>query len=159
MNTFFNALFQDPIMIAAVLVLAGTLAILLWAVKSLNDGSAAPEELAYEDIPQAPHRQNDENSGLTEARLQAIVNQLNDISQRLESIEKSVKNAKPSDQTIKMSVSPDKIEENIKRLESKIDAMSSVKITPSAGTPDISAIETKLEGIHKLLIYLTDSGK
>ncbi len=160
MNTFLNVFFKDPVMLAAGIVLAGTVGIALWALKSLNEGSSAPEEISYEDIPQDDEDTSHvDNSGLTEARLQAIVNQLNDISQRLIDIEKSIKNAKPSDQTIPSLLNPAKIDESFKRLEAKIDAMSSVKIVPESTPTDISALETKLEGIHKLLIYLTDSGK
>ena len=161
MNIFFDVLLKDPVMLAAGIVLIGTVGIALWALKSLNEGSGAPEETTeYEDITQQNEQINhDENAGLTEARLQAIVNQLNDINQRLSDIEKAIKNTKPSDQTIPLLLTPAKIDETFKRLESKIDAMSSVKIAPQTATTDISALETKLEGIHKLLIYLTDSSK
>jgi len=118
MNNFFDIFLRDPIMLAAGVVLAGTVVMLLWALKTLNEGVTAPEETEYEDIPQEqPHFQ--ENTGLTEARLQAIVKQLNDISQSLSSIEKASKNSKPSDQTIPLMLTPAKIEEYFKRLESK----------------------------------------
>jgi len=158
MNNFFDIFLHDPVMLAGGAVFAGTIIILLWALKTLNEPSAAPEEVAYEDIPQENSREN-ENSGLTEARLQAIVNQLNDISQRLTNIEKTIAAVKPSDQTIPMLMAPAKIDEAIKRLEAKLDAISTVKLVPSGQPTDISALEAKLDGIHKLLIYLTDSGK
>jgi hypothetical protein len=160
MNNFFDMFLRDPVMLAAGAVLAGAAVMLLWALKALNDGSTAPEEVPYEDIPQEQPRSN-ENSGLTEARLQAIVNQLNDISQTLSAMEKASKSAKSSDQTMPLMLTPAKIEEHFKRLESKIDAMTTVKVGASAPQPqvDLTALETKLEGIHKLLIYLTDSGK
>jgi hypothetical protein len=159
MNSFFDLLFHDPVMLAAAVVLAGTIAILLWAFKTLNETAIAPDEAPYEDISTQEQIHDDENSGLTEARLQAIVNQLNDISQRLTDIEKILKTTKPSDQTFPMLTTPAKIDETLKRFETKIDALAAVK-TGSGGAPvDISALETKLEGIHKLLIYLTDSGK
>ena len=160
MNNFFDTFLRDPVMLAAGAVLAGAVVMLLWAIRSLNEGEVAPEETPYEDIPQEqPHFH--ENAGLTEARLQAIVNQLNDISQCLSAIEKASKNAKPSEQTIPLMLTPAKIEEHFKRLESKIDAMTTIKVGNSAPQPqvDLSALETKLDGIHKLLIYLTDSGK
>ena len=164
MNNFFDIFMRDPVMLAAGVVLAGTVVILLWALKSLNEGPAAPEEIPYEDMDQPetpPHHHHDENAGLTEARLQAIVNQLNDISQRLTDIEKSIKNAKPYDQTMPMMVTPAKLEETFKRLEAKIEAITTVKPGNESTAPaqDLTAIETKLEGIHKLLIFLTDSGK
>jgi 5-bromo-4-chloroindolyl phosphate hydrolysis protein len=110
MNSFLMIFLQDPVMISAGAVLAGTIGILVWAVKSLNEASPEQQDTTYEDIqPNAPERQTDDNAGLAEARLQAIVNQLNDISQRLIEIEKAVKTTKITDQTIPMLLTPQKL--------------------------------------------------
>lgn len=163
MNNIFEMLMSDPIIITAAVVLAGTIVILVWALKSLGSSTLPEnEDTTYEDIAaQETHQLHQEDtSGLTEARLQAIVNQLNDIGQRLENIEKDLRSSKPSDQTVPMLITPEKMEASFKRLETRIEALASAQ--PKAGGaagPDISALEAKLEGIHKLLIYLTDSAK
>jgi hypothetical protein len=152
---------QDPVMLSAGVVLAATIIILVWAVKSLTETSPEHQDTTYEDIqPNAPQPQNDENAGLAEARLQAILNQLNDISQRLIEIEKAVKTSKTSDQTIPLLLTPQKLDESFRRIEARIDAAATVKSqAPATGGQDITSLETKLDGIHKLLIYLTDTSK
>ena len=69
MNTFLNVFFKDQVMLAAGIVLAGTVGIALRALKSLNEGSSAPEEISYEDIPQDDEDTSHvDNSGLTEGQ-------------------------------------------------------------------------------------------
>jgi hypothetical protein len=159
MNNFFEIFFQDPVMLAAGVVIVGTIAILAWALRALSETSTERKDTTYEDLqPNEPQQNTDDSAGLAEARLQAIVNQLNEINQRLIDIEKALKTTKISDQTIPMLLTPAKLEETFKRIESKMDEVAAVK-SQAGDAPNISALETKLDGIHKLLIYLTDSGK
>lgn len=125
MTSFFKVLFQDPILLAAALVLVSAVLVLLWALnsmKKLQESSFEPPREEKKEAPMPAIPEN-ENTGLFEARLHEISNQLAIISQRLSELEKRPGPA----------------------ASINIDNMT-------------SRIESKIEGIHKLLVLLTDSG-
>jgi hypothetical protein len=166
MERFFSALFQDPILLIASVVLVATVVILLWALKSLN--LSHESSFDFDDDEETSQADNDhetqEDSGLEEARLQEITSQLMVIAKRMEELEKTISETKKFDRTlpdINNTVSKDELDKLLKRIESRLELLAADN-KPS-GDPAIdkqwqAKIETKLEGIHKLLVLLTDSG-
>jgi hypothetical protein len=132
--------FADPIILIAIFIALAAVGIIVWAAmnwKKLTMGHSEADELAaYQDDanepPQPPSRTM-ESAGVFEAQLQEITCQLNNIGTRLETMEKTPQAAADPERTMSFTVPPD--------IELKL-----------------RNIETKLEGIHKLLIILTDSG-
>jgi hypothetical protein len=133
-------LLADPIVLVAAFIAVAAIAILVWAAlnwKKLNMTHSENDELSsYDEINAAepqPSR-NMESSGVFEAQLQEITGQLSEISSRLCTMEKNVPPPADADKTMTLSIPPDI---NIK----------------------LQNIEARLDGIHKLLIILTDSGE
>jgi len=140
MNKLSPQLFADPIILIAAFVVIGAIAILAWAAlnwKKLTMSHSESDELAsYEEDANetAQPNRNMENSGVFEAQLQEITGQLSEISNRLCTMEKTAPSASADlDKTVNFTIPPD--------IEVKLHN-----------------IEAKLDGIHKLLIILTDSG-
>jgi hypothetical protein len=143
MQTFNPQLLADPIILIAAFIAIGAIGIIAWAAlnwKKLSISQSENDELAsYEDDANAPPQQpsrNMESAGVFEAQLQEITLQLTNIGTRLETMEKTPAPASAgtdSDKTMILNMPPD--------IELKL-----------------RNIEAKLEGIHKLLIILTDSG-
>jgi hypothetical protein len=163
MDRFFDALFHDPILFTTALVLLATIGILIWALsvwRKTGFDASDPQDEA--DDGAAPlHEEQPETAGLAEARLQEILNELGSIGTRMQALEKKVSEPKPFDQTIPVPAaaagpSSVEIERLIKRLESKIEALSVEK--SQLPSDSLTRIETRLEGIHRLLILLTESG-
>ncbi len=132
--------FTDPIILIAVFISIAAIGIIVWAAmnwkKLTMSHSEADELAAYEDDanePQQPTARNMESAGVFEAQLQEITCQLTNIGTRLETMEKAPQTAADPERTMSFTVPPD--------IELKL-----------------RNIETKLDGIHKLLIILTDSG-
>lgn len=162
-----NIVFQDPILLAASLVLVATIVILVWAIKTLSSiGYVEEDSLHYEDEPSKPSEY--EATGLHEARLQEISNQLNSIDLRLVELEKSIKDTNSSTTELpdfsKLNLaSMSDIEKFVQRIDSRLELIASeenkgpanvTKMSPE----DIDRIETKLDSIRKLLVLITDSG-
>lgn len=169
MDTFITLIFKDSILFVATLVVAATALILAWALKTLKDQKEDSFEITDDDMPQP--EQEPESSGLFEARLQEINTQLAELSLRLAELDKTIKeNAakQPMDQTIQVAnmVTPDMLERSVQRIEARLESIAAerqVSPAPASGiAPDahdaITRLEGKLEGIHRLLILLTDSG-
>jgi len=81
-----------------------------------------------------------------EARLSEISNQLELANQRLVALEKTMKENQQS------GVSAAGLEKKLSGIEALLDALIS-----DEKKHDMSRMEAKLEGIHKLLIILTDN--
>lgn len=166
MDTFISLIFKDSILFVATLVVTATAVILAWALKTLKEQKDDSFEITDDDMPQP--EQQPESSGLFEARLQEINTQLAEISLRLAELDKSIKeNApKPLDQTLPglNLVTPAMLEKFIQRVEARLEVIAAEHTAAPASSiaPDahdaITRLEAKLEGIHRLLILLTDSG-
>jgi tetrahydromethanopterin S-methyltransferase subunit G len=153
MDKFLNIFFQDPILLAAGIVVLVTIGILIWATQALRKPLSTAEMLAEsgEDTPVIPAG----NSGLFEARFQEITNQLAEISRRLGELETNTRK-NPLDQTLPALPLNNEIQKSLQQIEQKIETLSSEKPKPHGD--EFSRLEAKLEGIHRLLIFLTDSG-
>lgn len=125
MDKFFSLFFKDPILMIVGLLLAVTIAILLWAISKLKSFPAFPEDMPDEN-PES-YSPPAENGGLNEARIQEISNQLSEINNKIDKLEKTL-------------------------------TLASAKAPAAGNIPDLQKLEQKIEGIHKLLIVLTDSG-
>lgn len=141
MPKFSPQLLADPIILIAAFIALGAIGIIVWAAmnwKKLNLTHSENDELsAYEEDSNEPLQQPSrtmESAGVFEAQLQEITCQLTSIGARLETMEKNppVGNM-DTEKTVSFTVPPD--------IELKL-----------------RGIEAKLDGIHKLLIILTDSG-
>ncbi|HBU69280.1 MAG TPA: hypothetical protein DEE98_02730 [Elusimicrobia bacterium] len=156
MDKFLLITFKDPVLLTSSVFIVITIGMLYWAFSKLKSGAkASGEDTQYEPEEETPETRAGDNSGLTEARLQEIASQIGEVNRRLSEIEKLLKENKPSEQTIPgLPTAPD-MEKFIKRIEARLEHISSESAAP--GT-DLSNLEAKLEGIHKLLIILTDSG-
>ena len=156
MDKLLTLTFKDPVLLSAAVFIVAAVITLLWAVAKLQALATSPlEDAPYEPDAVAPEKAIEENSGLTEARIQEIVNQLSAINQRLTSIEKSFKDKKQNDQTLQAIPASIEIEDIVKKIGSKLELLSGDKPDLSAS---MSKLEAKLEGIHRLIIVLTDSG-
>ncbi|MHB9154820.1 MAG: hypothetical protein ACYC5N_03895 [Endomicrobiales bacterium] len=150
-----KVIFQDPLLMAGAAVLAVTFGILLWALSSLHH----QKEQAYELPPEGEDGKETaagESAGLAEARLQEIINQLALISQRLADLEKASKSSPLHDQTIPSLPVPPEIEKTLRKIEARLESIAAEK--PQDPNDGAGRLEAKLEGIHRLLILLTDSG-
>ncbi|MBN1824060.1 MAG: hypothetical protein JW803_07060 [Endomicrobiales bacterium] len=158
MDRFLTLFFQDVILLSAGIVLLVALGILIWIIKSLTSGQLSQEDYVF-DEPQAqapPHA----SDGLIEARLQELSSQINEILFKIDNIEKKLKEQGPFDKTIPALVGPADLERLAKRLETKLDSAPAAPAgTAHSDIEKLAAIEAKIEGIHKLLILLSDSNK
>ena len=153
-SNLFDSIIQDPVLVASVIVLVATIIILVWAISSLKrvPESEVPEP-EEDDAEQAITSQ--ESSGLLDARLHEITNQLCDISTRMTNMEKNVQKSS-HDSTVQLNSDSLNIDKLANQIESRLKPMGSVKSTELTET--LNSIEAKLDGIIKLLIQLTDSG-
>jgi hypothetical protein len=154
-----NVIFQDPIILAAGLVFIAAVIILVWAVKSIYTFASDDTEITPYDEEPSETANTYENSGLIEARLAEINNQLAAIEQRLNELQKSITENKNSDNTMP-NMGTVNIDPIVEKIESKLSKLSAAPAAQGqAGKPeDLDRIETKLDSIRKLLILLTDSG-
>ena len=165
MDTFLSLLFSDPILLAAAVFITITIAILAFALGKLRtsapaqafDEFAAPP--AEGEFSAAPEYHPAEASGVGEAHFQEIARQLADINAKLALVKSALKQRIPPAQP-----QPDAnaLVETIRaEIEKAFEAAGSKNSladkTISLSDP-IGRLEGKLEGIHKLLILLTDSG-
>lgn len=147
MATTFDRLLQDPVIFSASLLLLAAIAFLLWILSKLqhegaDNGLSATLLGAAARKPSPTSMTSAEVSGIAEAHLNEISAQIADINRRFAYLEKLLQ-ALPASQT-----------------ETLMNRMAPLLKThqSSPTTVDLSQIETKLNGIHKLLILLTDSG-
>lgn len=148
MTTTIDRLIQDPVIAAASLLILAAFAFLVWIINRLmQDGHesihAAP--LLGSSITRKPSptaMTSAEVSGIAEAHLTEITAQVADISKRLAAIEKTLQ-----------SLPAGQVETLMNRIAPLLKTHQS-----SSQQVDLSQIEAKLNGIHKLLILLTDSG-
>ncbi|OGS19571.1 MAG: hypothetical protein A2219_04510 [Elusimicrobia bacterium RIFOXYA2_FULL_50_26] len=161
MDTFFSLLFSDPILLAAAAFIIITIAILVFALGKLRMAQPAQalEEFAatpaQDQFNAEPEYRPAETSGVGEAHFQEIARQLADINSKLALIENALQQKTPGAQQ-----QPDMnaITETIRaEMEKSLSANSMADKTISLSDP-MGRLEGKLEGIHKLLILLTDSG-
>lgn len=147
MMTTFDRLVQDPVIVSASLLLLAAIAFFLWIINKLqHEGEdstlSAPLLGAAARKPSPTAMTSAEVSGIAEAHLNEISTQIADINRRFAYLEKLLQ-ALPASQT-----------------ETLMNRMAPLLKTHQ-GAPaavDLSQIEAKLNGIHKLLILLTDSG-
>lgn len=147
MTTTFDRVLQDPVIFSASLLLLAAIAFFIWILSKLqheaaDTGIAAPLLGAAARKPSPTVMTPAEVSGIAEAHLNEISAQVADISRRLGALEKLI-NVLPASQT----------ETLMNRIA---PLLKTHQASPSS--VDLSQIETKLNGIHKLLIVLTDSG-
>lgn len=148
---------RDPILLTAVVVFIITVIILVWAFRIKQDtGIETGDDTQEEDS--IPERTSEpENSSILEAHLKEMTSQLSEISQRVSQIEKNISSRKPQENTASPNIDITEIAKLVERLEVKLDAITSNP--PANQNADIiTSLESKLEGIHKLLVFLTDSG-
>lgn len=147
---------RDPILLTAVIVFIITVVILVWAFRIKQDtGIETENDQQEEDL--IPRRTPEpENSSLLEAHLKEMTSQLSEISQRVSQIEKNTNCGKPQGNTASSKIDLTEIAKLVERLEVKLDVITS-NLSANQNV-DISSLESKLEGIHKLLVFLTDSG-
>lgn len=157
MDNFFNILFKDPILIISTLVLVVTAAILLWSLKSikkLNDyeyDNSSDDNPIYdnENTTEIKHETTKDNNGISEARILQVNNQLDEINQRLSLIEKNT--------ALDLESQLNAVQKTLEILNDKnTSSISDDKLKKLYDS--ISEIESKVDGIYKLLIILTDSG-
>lgn len=147
MTTTLDLMIQDPVIVSAALLLFAAIAFFLWIVTKLqhegsDTGDTGPLLGAAARTPSPTAMTPAEVSGIAEAHLNDISAQIADINRRLGYIEKLMQ-ALPASQT--------------ETLMNRIAPL--LKTHQAAPTAvDLTQIETKLNGIHKLLIVLTDSG-
>jgi len=161
MDRFIDSLFHDPILLVASIVFMATIGILVWAINAWrNDGLIANASLS-DDEEQPALDTPSESTGLLDARLHEISNQLGDISARIHALETRVQERREFDKTQNIpaagtstATSSVEVERIAKRLESKIEALSLEKSQISSDS--ITRVESRLEGIHKLLVLLTE---
>jgi len=163
MDKFFALLLHDPILLAASIVFLSTVAILIWAIAAWrNNELLGPLPSDEEESPAQDEQDEEEeleNSGILEARLHEVSDQLCSISNRLAEMEKKAaekKSFEPAQQTATPGspLPANEIERLIKRLESKIEALATEK--SQIPSDSITRLESRLEGIHRLLILLTE---
>lgn len=172
MLKFLKILTQDPILILTTIVLVAAVVILAWALIEyfgfFKRISAARNGYNYRMPPNPENIKEDELEPpqetdtyvLFEARMKEVSNQLAEIGRRLVSVEKQlILNKSASDQTIQISAnaSTAELEKFIQRIEKRLELISTDSAQPVGGD-QLSKLEAKIEGIHKLLIILTDSG-
>jgi hypothetical protein len=148
--------FQDPIIIAAALVIVITGTILAWALKNLQAIDSQNEEMPYEEPQEEQQQRQNDNSGLAEARINEIGSQLNQICRQLDGIERSSAENKPSTNALPLE-QIDNIAIKLDSLSTKLDAMLSSH--PASNKEDMERIEAKLDAVRKLLVLLSDSNK
>ncbi len=155
-------------MIITSLLFMGTLVILGWTLMKMKElgFTGTGDDILMDIEPESAHQQV-EGSGLVEARLQEICTQLSEMNQRLGELEKESRETMDKTQSLIAAPAPapapafDKaeMEKFIQRVESRLELIAADKQAPRDESPDaVSRLEGKLEGIHKLLILLTDSG-
>lgn len=164
MDRFITYLFQDPILLITALVFLVTVAILIWALNTWRNADPMSESISAQDEEdEEPLDEESESSGLVEARLQEVSRQLGEISNRLADMEKKVSEQKTFDRTVQTTAQPGvapapaDIERLVKRLESKIETLSNEK--SQLPSDSIVRLESRLEGIHRLLILLTEGNE
>ncbi|MBN1622139.1 MAG: hypothetical protein JW871_06070 [Endomicrobiales bacterium] len=150
-----NTLFQDPIIIAASLVLVATVVILIWALKNYQLLNEESDEMVYDEPSES--QQKSETPGLLEARMHEISTQLSMIEQRLREMDRVLREKKPADATMPNLVTTQALETFMKSLESKLESIAAEKSKAPQKTDDFERIETKLDSIRKLLVLLSDS--
>jgi len=166
MSKFFSLTLHDPILIVIALIIGATGVILVWALpeyfglpKRNRSESRRPEQEneapPAANNPQHSQREN-ENIILMEAHLREMSNQLSEIGRRLLNVEKIMNQKKAAEQTVPALFNNTEMEKFIQRIESRLELLSSDKSQNNSET--ISKLESKIDGIHKLLIILTDSG-
>lgn len=157
MDNFINSFLQDPVLLTAGLVFLATIFILFWVLHHWRGDAAASGFQDREDADETLVQGS--NTGLLEARLQEICSQLADMNRRFESLEKSIAERSGSGKSAGV-IAPQEVENirrDFERLDAKIDLL--MKARPADAPEDtLKALENKLEGIHRLLIILTDSG-
>ncbi|MFH1367759.1 MAG: hypothetical protein ABII64_01405 [Elusimicrobiota bacterium] len=165
MLKFLKILTQDPILIITTFVLVAAVVILAWAIaeyfglsKRNLHGTHRQQEppgspgSAYGENPSQP-RESDPYV-LFEARMNEVSNQLSELGRRLSNIEKGLNQKIARDQTIPAMTNTAEMEKFILRIEKRLELLASDKGQVSGDT--LSKLEAKIEGIHKLLIVLTD---
>jgi chaperonin cofactor prefoldin len=157
MDNFINSFLQDPILLTAGLVFLATLFILFWVLHNWRSDAAASGFPDGEDT--GGSLAEGSNTGLLEARLQEMGSQLADMNRRFESMEKNIADRLAADRAAPAAapLELENIRKDFERLDAKIDLL--MKSRPTEAPEDtLKALENKLEGIHRLLIILTDSG-
>ena len=144
MFKFLNLTLHDPILLVTTLVMAAAAVILAWSLREYlglsnrkrSDSRRPEQENEPSPAVQNPQhsQQENENIILMEAHLREMSNQLSEIGRRLLGVEKTINQKKAAEQAIPALFNNTEMEKYIQRVEAKI------------------------EGIHKLLIILTDSG-
>ena len=144
MFKFLNLTLHDPILLVTTLVMAAAVVILAWSLREYfglsnrkrSDSRRTEQENEASPAAQNPQHYQHENENiiLMEAHLREMSNQLAEIGRRLLNVEKIMNQKKAAEQTIPGLFNNTEMDKYIQRLEAKI------------------------EGIHKLLIILTDSG-
>jgi hypothetical protein len=169
MLKFLKILTQDPILAITAFVLVAAVVILAWAIteylglskrnSSRTQHHESPDSSgrAYGENPSQP--QESDPYVLFEARMRDVSNQLSELGRRLSNIEKGLSQKIAHDQTIPAMTNTAEMEKFIQRIEKRLELLSSDKgHAPGASGDTLSKLEAKIEGIHKLLIVLTDGG-
>lgn len=164
MFKFIDLMFHDPILLITTLVMLAAVVILAWAVKEFSGYgkrklASDPRHAASASSGDgtAPVSQESESYIILEARLREMNNQLSDISRRIAGLEKTLSQRKTADQTAALQPGSAELEKFIQRIESRLELLSSDRSQINGDV--IGKIEAKIEGIHKLLIVLTDGGR
>jgi myosin heavy subunit len=153
-----NAFLKDPVLLLAGVVLIATIGILVWALKMLQNQDEVSEEVPYEETEQTREEKKDDQQGILEARVHEVLSQLNIISQRLDEIERVIKENQELEKTIPglQSATNTAIEKLTKDLNAKFESGAGAPTGPKS--EDMERLETKLDSIRKLLVLLTESG-
>jgi DNA repair exonuclease SbcCD ATPase subunit len=168
MTNFFDLLLRDPILLAAGLIVLVTLAILAWALRAWqNLSSVETTEDELLDADESHPVSEPEGAGLTEARLQEMASQLaevqqrmaslTEINQRLAAIEKLLQEKQGPVQAVELPSFSAELEKLEQHLDDQLQKNTHVDRTQES-LDAITRLEAKMEGIHRLLIHLTDSG-
>lgn len=178
MLKFFKILTHDPILIITTFVLVAAVVILVWAlIEYFGFARRGRQERAehFQPQPDTPehnhrnhHNKQDETLNMApssdadpyvlfEARMREVSSQLTDIAKKVAALEKHINQKTAAEQTVPgLAGGPAEMEKFIQRIEKRLELMSSDK--GSAPSDALSKLEARIEGIHKLLIMLTDSG-
>lgn len=147
-----NSVPHDPVIIAAGVVFAATAGILAWILKSWRDQSSIADETFDDEIDlETPPPSSNQASGLLEAHFQELTCQLTNIDKRLNTMEAAAQQKNSAEQ----AALPADLAKLVQGFEARLADLSA---KGTSTEDELRRIEGKLEGIHKLLIILTDSG-
>ena len=141
MKNIFIMTLHDPVLLLSVVVLAGTIVLLLWAVRSLKNAALEQELIGPGPEKKDEKQFSEENQEVVGARLHEISNQLCELNQKIGAVEQNHESLR-TDKTMKLDAS---------------QGQPLSGDTAAQFSETLERLEAKLDGILKLLVNLTDS--